>query len=223
MVLLPRTYPPSARTASRPKQNGTKADEQPISPPQILLLASPTGVLATLHPLPDAAHRRLSSLATALAASLPHPAGLNPRVYRAAALLAATGMPPGVDPTAGYGGGVFSVAGGGGASAKSILDGTLLARWNELGTARRAEAAWRAGYAEGVASSVGAASALGERQVQTSTAANGDSAVSGAQGAGEAGGLGTTAAGPAIGMLGARAVREELRVEGGGWGALAYF
>ena len=93
----------------------------------ILLLASPTGVLATLRPLSEAAYRRLSSLAGQLTTSLPHAAGLNPKAHR---MPAASCPPSGVD--AGIG--------------RSIVDGAVLERFTELGTGRRVEMAGRAGY-----------------------------------------------------------------------------
>lgn len=64
--------------------------------------------------------------------SLPHHAGLNPKAYRAPLSSGAVGrFPPGVD--AGMG--------------RSIVDGTLLARWCELPAGRRAEVAGRVGFA----------------------------------------------------------------------------
>jgi cleavage and polyadenylation specificity factor subunit 1 len=95
------------------------------------LLASPTGVLAALRPLSESAYRRLSSLAAQLVNSLPHAAGLNPKGYR----MANADCPPaGVD--AGIG--------------RSIVDGAVLARFGELGMARRVELAGRAGYTAGL-------------------------------------------------------------------------
>jgi cleavage and polyadenylation specificity factor subunit 1 len=113
--------------------NGASAS-YPASQPQILLLASHTGTLATLAPLAEQEYRRLSSLASQLATSLPHAGGLNPRAHRAPPP-SASGVvgrhPPAVD--AGVG--------------RSIVDGAILARWNELGAGRRAEAAGRVGFA----------------------------------------------------------------------------
>jgi cleavage and polyadenylation specificity factor subunit 1 len=96
--------------------------------PHVLLLASRTGVLAALRPLPESAYRRLASLAAQLTTSLPHPAGLNPKEYR---------MPSADCPPAGVEAGI----------GRSIVDGTVLARFGELGMAKRGELAGRAGYA----------------------------------------------------------------------------
>ncbi|KAK4218291.1 protein cft1 [Rhypophila decipiens] len=95
--------------------------------PQLLLFASPTGVLSTLRPLSESSYRRLSSLASQLATTLPHAAGLNPKGYR---MPAAHCPLPGVD--AGLG--------------RNIVDGSMLQRFTELGTGRRGEIAGRAGY-----------------------------------------------------------------------------
>ncbi|TPX19066.1 uncharacterized protein E0L32_011227 [Thyridium curvatum] len=104
----------------------------PLPPPQHLLLASgDTGALAALYPLPEATYRRLSSLASQLANSLPHAAGLNPKAHRAPSSSASQAA--GVD------------AGGAG---RTVVDGSMLARWAELGSGRRAEVAGRAGYGD---------------------------------------------------------------------------
>lgn len=88
-------------------------------------------MLAALRPLPESSYRRLSSLAAQLINSLPHAAGLNPKGYRMAT--------PG---SAGEAGAGVVDAGVG----RSIVDGAVLARFGELGMARRAELAGRAGY-----------------------------------------------------------------------------
>ncbi|KAK0617867.1 CPSF A subunit region-domain-containing protein [Bombardia bombarda] len=95
--------------------------------PQVLLLASPTGVIAALRPLSESAYRRLSSLATQLTTSLLHPAGLNPKGYR---------MPSMSCPPAGVDAGI----------GRNIVDGSMLERFTELGTGRRGEVTGRAGY-----------------------------------------------------------------------------
>ncbi|CAK7226945.1 mRNA cleavage and polyadenylation factor subunit [Sporothrix curviconia] len=102
-------------------------------PPQHLLLASPTGVLASLAPLSESEYRRLSSLAGQLATSLTHTAGLNPKGYRMAAGAAEDPAieAPGVDAAVG----------------RSVVDGALLARWAELGSGRKGEIAGRVGFA----------------------------------------------------------------------------
>ncbi|KAJ9151821.1 Protein cft1 [Pleurostoma richardsiae] len=138
-LLLPRTVPPQSPLAQQ--ENGTTNGEDTSTlPPHVLLLASPTGALASLTALPENSYRRLSSLASQLATSLPHAAALNPKAYRLATSASSAGGgagqttargPPGVD--AGVG--------------RSIVDGALLARWGELGSGRRAEVAGRVGFA----------------------------------------------------------------------------
>ncbi|KAL2135508.1 hypothetical protein VTI74DRAFT_8239 [Chaetomium olivicolor] len=123
---------PAATAADKEKDkqpNGNNADREPASQrPHVLLLASPTGVLAALRPLSESSYRRLSSLAAQLINSLPHAAGLNPKGYR---------MPSADCPPAGVDAGI----------GRNIVDGTVLERFTELGMARRVELAGRAGYA----------------------------------------------------------------------------
>ncbi|KAK4242676.1 CPSF A subunit region-domain-containing protein [Achaetomium macrosporum] len=132
-LLLPAATANDKTKDGRQQQpNGSSSFSQEREPatqrPHVLLLASPTGVLAALRPLSESAYRRLSSLAAQLINSLPHAAGLNPKGYR----MANADCPPaGVD--AGIG--------------RSIVDGAVLARFAELGMARRVELAGRAGYA----------------------------------------------------------------------------
>lgn len=102
-------------------------------PPQHLLFASPTGVLASMAPLSESEYRRLSSLAAQLTTTLTHTAGLNPKGYRLAAGAAddAAIDAPGVDAAVG----------------RSVVDGAMLARWAELGSGRKSEIAGRVGFA----------------------------------------------------------------------------
>lgn len=97
----------------------------------MLFLASSTGLLSALVPLSEQEYRRLSSLSSQLVNSLTNHAGLNPKAYRAPISTGAVGRnPPAVD--AGVG--------------RSVVDGALLARWNELGADRKAEVAGRVGF-----------------------------------------------------------------------------
>ncbi|KAI1425773.1 CPSF A subunit region-domain-containing protein [Xylaria sp. FL1777] len=129
-VLLPRTLPATSDYFSQHQTNG--GSPAPRAPP-IILFSSPTGVLATLSTLSEPQYRRLSFLSGQLLSSLPHHAGLNPKAYRAPVSTGAVGrFPPGVD--AGMG--------------RNIVDGALLARWNELGAGRKAEIAGRVGFAD---------------------------------------------------------------------------
>ncbi|KAI9811358.1 MAG: mRNA cleavage and polyadenylation factor subunit [Pycnora praestabilis] len=86
----------------------------PSQPSQQILMTTQSGSLALLTPLTEAQYRRLSALQIQLTNSLEHPCGLNPRSYRAAA----------VD---------------GGTGGRNVVDGTILRRYMELGSHRRAE------------------------------------------------------------------------------------
>ncbi|KAK9769716.1 putative CPSF A subunit region-domain-containing protein [Seiridium cardinale] len=133
-LLLPRTLPPGHELLlDRTHVNGSSSSGPGSpAPPQTLLLASHTGMLSALTPLTEQEYRRLSSLASQLSANLPHFGGLNPKAYRAPVTSGAIGrQPPAVD--AGVG--------------RSIVDGAMLSRWNELGAGRRAEIAGRVGFA----------------------------------------------------------------------------
>ncbi|KAI0178775.1 CPSF A subunit region-domain-containing protein [Hypoxylon sp. FL1284] len=139
-MLLPRTLPEDSDYQLQQAAAATTGDGEsspPPAPPSLILLSSATGALATLAPLSEPQYRRLSILTNQLVSSLPHHAGLNPRTYRAPpSSFASSGgavgrLPPGVD--AGMG--------------RSLVDGALLARWNELPAGRRAEVAGRAGFA----------------------------------------------------------------------------
>ncbi|KAI1209162.1 CPSF A subunit region-domain-containing protein [Annulohypoxylon truncatum] len=135
-MLLPRTLPADSEYLSQHINNATaNASSDPDShpaPPSLILFSSPTGALSCLAALSEPQYRRLSFLTGQVLSSLPHHAGLNPKDYRAPASSGAVGrFPPAVD--AGMG--------------RSIVDGALLARWNELGAGRRAEIAGRVGFA----------------------------------------------------------------------------
>ncbi|KAI0466598.1 CPSF A subunit region-domain-containing protein [Xylaria cf. heliscus] len=128
-MLLPRTLPATSDYLSQQQASDSPGPLKASS----ILFSSPTGVLATLSPLSEPQYRRLSFLSGQLLSSLPHYAGLNPKAYRAPTSTGAVGrFPPGVD--AGMG--------------RNIIDGALLARWNELGAGRKAEIAGRVGFAD---------------------------------------------------------------------------
>lgn len=139
-LMLPRVPLPAGARAQEngaPLPNGgADAATRPTPgalPPQILLLASPTGALAAVTALPETSYRRASSLVSQLINTLPHPAGLNPKAYR---------MPPSAtQTTARTAPGIESGVGTG------IVDGAVLARWTELASGRRGEIAGRVGYA----------------------------------------------------------------------------
>ncbi|KAI1282991.1 CPSF A subunit region-domain-containing protein [Xylaria sp. FL0933] len=129
-MLLPRTLPATSDYFSQHQTDGSSPAGQTAA---TVLLGSPTGVFATLSPLSEPQYRRLSFLSGQLLSSLPQYAGLNPKAYRAPVSTGAVGrFPPGVD--AGMG--------------RNIIDGALLARWNELGAGRKAEIAGRVGFAD---------------------------------------------------------------------------
>ncbi|KAI0397396.1 CPSF A subunit region-domain-containing protein [Xylariaceae sp. FL0594] len=136
-MLLPRTLPPGSDYLSQYQADGDRMDEDgsassAVPHPSTILLASPTGVLATLSPLSEPQYRRLSFLSGQLLSSLPQHAGLNPKDYRAPVSTGAVGVfPPGVD--AGMG--------------RNVVDGAVLSRWNELGAGKKAEIAGRVGFA----------------------------------------------------------------------------
>ncbi|KAK6700995.1 hypothetical protein SNK04_010929 [Fusarium graminearum] len=111
-LLLPRTTPPSHPT--------------PQDPPHVLLLASSSGHLSSLIPLPETAYRRLLSVTNQLLPALTPHGGLNAKAHR---------LPVGTR-TVGV-----EAAGG-----RAIVDGAVLARWAELSAAKRAEIAGKGGY-----------------------------------------------------------------------------
>ncbi|KAI1485297.1 CPSF A subunit region-domain-containing protein [Biscogniauxia mediterranea] len=146
-MLLPRTLPATSdylaslqqqQAANNPYPNSNNSNEPPAPiPASTILLASATGLLATLSPLSEPQYRRLSFLSGQLLSSLPHHAGLNPKDYRSPLSTGAVGrFPPGVDA---------------GMMGRTLVDCALLARWSELGAGRRAEIAGRVGFPGGVA------------------------------------------------------------------------
>ena len=97
--------------------------------------------MSLLSPLSESSYLRLSSLSAQLLNNLPHHhLGLNPKAYRIPASSSGggggggTGAPPPPIVDAGVG-------------RYIVVDGAILARWNELGSGRRAEMAGRAGFA----------------------------------------------------------------------------
>lgn len=103
----------------------------------LLLAAGPTGSMSSLRALSETSYRRLSSLVAQLTNTLPHPAGLNPKAYR---------MPPSATQT------TARTAPGIGDSGvgTNIVDGGVLARWNELASGKKGEIAGRVGFAGGM-------------------------------------------------------------------------
>ena len=85
-----------------------------------ILVTTTSGSLALLVSLSPNAYRTLAALQSYLTQTLPHPLGLNPKAYRAA------------DADLSVGGRV-------------TLDGSVLRRWVELGSWKRAESIARSG------------------------------------------------------------------------------
>lgn len=131
-IMIPRVPFPTSPVQDNSNTNGDAKLIPGALPPQVLLLGSPTGALATLGALSETSYRRLSSLVSQLINTLPHHAGLNPKAYR---------MPPSAtQTTARNGPGIDSGVG------TNIVDAAILARWNELASGRRGEIAGRVGY-----------------------------------------------------------------------------
>lgn len=129
MTLLPSKLAPFSE---QPLMNGHNTDNddsnaaQPPPPsngPETLhhiLTTFQSGAVGLISPLDESTYRRLSALQIHLTSILEHPAGLNPRAYRA------------VESSDGFG-------------ARGVVDGALVQRISELGAARRAEVLGRAG------------------------------------------------------------------------------
>jgi cleavage and polyadenylation specificity factor subunit 1 len=119
MTLLPRTQTPSILPASPDAMEIATAN---TIPSHEILLTSSTGSISLLTHLTEPQYRRLNLLSTHLSNTLYHACGLNPKAYR-------------IDKDAPEG-----VAG-----SRGVVDGTILMRWMELGSQRRAEVASRVG------------------------------------------------------------------------------
>lgn len=100
----------------------SSAPPEDTNPPSALLITLASGSIGLLTPLSEQQYRRLSTLSNHLSNTLYHAAGLNPKAYR-------------VNDSA-----PEAVIGG-----RPIVDGTVLWRWMELGSQRRAEVAGRVG------------------------------------------------------------------------------
>ncbi len=124
LTLVPRTPTSSELSAASMSDEMDTETIIPESPPYQILMTTQTGSLALITPLNEQVYRRLQVLQTQLVNTLDHACGLNPRAYRAAE-------------SDGMGG-------------RGMLDGTLLRRWTELGSQRKAEMAGRVGVANWV-------------------------------------------------------------------------
>lgn len=93
-----------------------------MTPSHEILMTTTSGAIALLSSLSETQYRRLSTLTNHLCNTLYHACGLNPKAHR-------------VDDRS-----PEAVIGG-----RPIVDGTIMMRWMELGTQRRAEVAGRIG------------------------------------------------------------------------------
>ncbi|KAH7391412.1 CPSF A subunit region-domain-containing protein [Cadophora sp. MPI-SDFR-AT-0126] len=119
MTVLPRT---KAATLLPPTPEATEIAAEDTIPEHEILMTSSTGCISLLSPLSEEQYRRLSTLSSHLINTLYHACGLNPRAYR-----------------------IDKDAPEGMVGSRTIIDGTILMRWMELGSQRRAEVAGRVG------------------------------------------------------------------------------
>ncbi|KAF2719951.1 hypothetical protein K431DRAFT_313741 [Polychaeton citri CBS 116435] len=120
MTLLPSTLAPF--TVQEQMVNGDDEDSQQQQQDTLLshlLITTASGSVSLITPLDEDTYRRLTALQTHLTSVLEHPAGLNPRAYRA----------------------VNSEEFG----ARGVVDGGIIMRFGELGTTRKNDVLGRAG------------------------------------------------------------------------------
>lgn len=118
MHLVPSSLAPFN---NQPMMNSnTNSDTEDQDTPLLHVLTTfQSGAVGLITPLDEDTYRRLSALQTHLTSILEHPAGLNPRAYRSAE--------------------------GEGLGTRGVIDGGIIQRISELGSARRAEVLSRAG------------------------------------------------------------------------------
>lgn len=121
MTLVPSTLTPAAADADEPPTtNNGRADGDPSSAPLFhVLVTTHSGAVNLVTPVDGGAYRRLGNLHGQMVSILEHAAALNPREYRA------------VD--------------GDALASRGVIDGLLIQRIGELGSARRAEVLARCG------------------------------------------------------------------------------
>jgi cleavage and polyadenylation specificity factor subunit 1 len=105
-----------------PRPAITSPPSEPTNPPSALLITLASGAIGMLTPLSEQQYRRLSTLSNHLSNLLYHAAGLNPKAYR-----------------------ISNTAPEAVIGARPIVDGSVLWRWMELGSQKRAEVAGRVG------------------------------------------------------------------------------
>lgn len=118
MTLIPRTITANLQESSA----GPNDAADTTTPAHQLLITTNTGSISLLSPLTEIQYRKLNTLATALSNTLNHACGLNPRAYRISKDA----------PEAMVGG-------------RNVVDGTILMRWKELSSQKKAEVASRVG------------------------------------------------------------------------------
>ena len=91
-------------------------------PEHEILITCSTGSISLLSPLSESHYRRLSTLASHLTNTLYNACGLNPREYR-----------------------IDRDAPDGMVGSRTVVDGSMLMRWAELGSQRKSEVAGRVG------------------------------------------------------------------------------
>ncbi|KAK6436291.1 mRNA cleavage and polyadenylation factor subunit [Oleoguttula sp. CCFEE 5521] len=121
MTLVPSTLSPFAEQTSLTNGHSHAEGDVPLPPSPLLqiLITTQSGALGLITPLDEPTYRRLAALESHLTSILEHAAGLNPRDYRA------------ID-SEGFG-------------ARGVIDGGIVQRLWDLGTARRSEVIGRAG------------------------------------------------------------------------------
>lgn len=126
MILLPSTIQTAVNEDN--EMNGTTSEDPELKPENgptfTLLISSQTGGLSLLTPIPESTYRRLIAVQSYLISQLEQACALNPKAYRA----------------------VESERFG----SRGVLDGTLLMRWNELGSQRRSEVCAKLGVEQWV-------------------------------------------------------------------------
>ena len=126
VTMLPRTSLPST-TPSPPTNGNTTTNGATVTKPEyICLISTLTGILACITTAPEPVYRRLNIIQNQLISGEEHPAGLNPKGYRAASLGAGRTQSSEI--------------------LRGLLDGGFLQRrWAGLGEGRKVELAAKAG------------------------------------------------------------------------------
>ncbi len=122
MTLLPSTLPATDRATQIDNGYMDMDGADSPAPPAQVLISTQSGSLALVTSIDEQTYRRLSAVQAHLLNMLEHPCGLNPRAYRAAE--------------------------GEGFGSRGVIDGSVLMRWAELSTQRRAEVCSKTGIDE---------------------------------------------------------------------------